>query len=330
MKRILLFIFGLFLFLVAGFFLGPRASFPVVDSTAVELDWAISDIDNMIAKKEAKIKNLKPDNQARIVWADSIPTKTTYSIVYLHGFSASQGEGFPMHLELAKKYKANLFLARLRDHGINDKDVFDDLTPGELINDAKEAIAIGKLIGEKVIVLSCSTGGTLSIYLAGDDPAIVAQILLSPNIALFDSNAKLMTGPWGLQITKQLVGDYNKLGGSSDFKSYWTTEYRVEGLIGLQALLDHTMRADVFKKITTPTFMGYYYEDEEKQDHQVSVSAMQSFYAQISTPEDLKKSISFPNAGRHVICSQYTNKNWKEVQQEIETFLEAKVLTYEL
>ena len=44
---------------------------------------------------------LKPDNEARIVWADSSRQKTAYAIVYLHGFSASLGEGDPTDTDIA-------------------------------------------------------------------------------------------------------------------------------------------------------------------------------------------------------------------------------------
>ena len=53
---------------------------------------------------------------------------------------------------------------------------------GDLIHEAKEAIAIAKAIGDKVIVIGCSTGATLTLYLAAKDQDLAGLILLSPNI----------------------------------------------------------------------------------------------------------------------------------------------------
>ena len=62
---------------------------------------------------------------------------------------------------------------------------------------------------KKVILMSCSTGGTLSIYLAAKFPDQVhAQILYSPNIAIADPTAKMLTGPWGEAMLSSIVGEY--------------------------------------------------------------------------------------------------------------------------
>ena len=76
------------LFLIIIYLLGPhpatpiyQLALPVVPSTNV--------IDSFIMSNEAKHK-LRLNNEARIVWTnDTLHQKTPYSIVYLHGFSAS-------------------------------------------------------------------------------------------------------------------------------------------------------------------------------------------------------------------------------------------------
>ncbi|MGB1217460.1 MAG: alpha/beta hydrolase, partial [Saprospiraceae bacterium] len=159
-KRIIL---PLILLLVC--LLGPRLKFDKLDSSMPYINMELSELDNFIKEKESKIEGLKPNNEARIVWADSI-RKTEYSVVYLHGYSASPMEGDGVHLPFAKRYGCNLFLARLQGHGTEGEDRFLDSTPQKWLDSAKEAIAIGRLMGEKVIVMSASTGGTLSTYLA--------------------------------------------------------------------------------------------------------------------------------------------------------------------
>ena len=149
---------------------------------------------------------MKKNNEARIVWADSIGRQTEYSIVYLHGFSASPMEADPIHINIANAYACNLYLARYKGHGIDNADAFEKLSPKDLVQSAKEAIAIGKKIGKKVILMSCSTGGALALYLSANDPEIAANILFSPNIALADPNSAILTGPWGLQLGRFVMG----------------------------------------------------------------------------------------------------------------------------
>jgi pimeloyl-ACP methyl ester carboxylesterase len=155
-------------------------------------------LEQYVAAKEAA-HHLKPDNEARIVWYDSVPRKTKYSVVYLHGFSASQEEGDPVHLDFARRYGCNLFLSRLDAHGIDTSDPLASLTADGLWRDAKEALAIGKALGEKVILLSTSTGGTLALKLAATYPNdIFAVINMSPNIAINNDLVFLSNHPWGL------------------------------------------------------------------------------------------------------------------------------------
>jgi pimeloyl-ACP methyl ester carboxylesterase len=320
LKKILYGIFTLLLILVVVWFSGPRPKFPAINNEPTELSLHITQLDSIINEKESKIEYLKDDNQARIIWADSTHQKTEYSVVYLHGFSASQGEGDPIHKMIAKDLNANLYLARLRDHGISYQQTFRDLTPGQLVDDAKEAIAIGRIIGDKVIVISCSTGGTLSIYLAAADPSIISLVLLSPNIAINTSGAEALTGPWGKQVLLQLAGEYRNVPKDEE-SDYWTGTYHNNGLIALQSLIDQSMTDEIFKKINIPIFMGYYYKNEIEKDQVVSVDAMLHFFDSINTPTGQKMKVAFEDAGNHVICSQYSNKNWEKVYVKISEFL---------
>lgn len=54
------------------------------------------------------------------MWAELVhKSKTKYAFVYLHGFSASEKEGHPVHRNIAKHFNANLYLARLQGHGLD-------------------------------------------------------------------------------------------------------------------------------------------------------------------------------------------------------------------
>lgn len=307
------------------YWLGPVPSFEQVDGYIPPLDIDIKSIDQYIAETESQYDNIKPENESRIIWADST-RKTPYAMVYLHGFSAGVMESNPVHIQLAKKYGCNLYLARLAAHGLDDTESFASLTPVSLMNSAKEAIAIGQIIGDKVIVVSCSTGGTLSIYLSAHNPVLIdAQILYSPNTAIDDPAARLLNKPWGAQLTQAVVGPYKvadtKWYGTA-VENYWTLKYRSEALITLQELLDQTMKSDIFAQISKPYFVGYYYKNEQESDHVISVPGILQFDQQTNTPDSLKKVIAFPNVGSHVIASDLQSKDIMSVIHETSVFIE--------
>jgi pimeloyl-ACP methyl ester carboxylesterase len=154
--------------IVGIYFLGPEPDEPKYSDTMPQVP-EISSLDNYIAGKEAKHK-LKKNNEARIVWADSTKSKTKYAVVYLHGFSASQEEGNPVHRRFAEKFGCNLYLSRLADHGVDTTEQLMLFTADRAWESAKEALAIGKKLGDKVILMSTSTGGTLALMLAAKYP----------------------------------------------------------------------------------------------------------------------------------------------------------------
>src|SRR5688572_14102950 len=117
MKRIIKISFPILL-LVGVYFLGPVPEKPQYGATIPDVPADAAGLESYIRANEAK-HNVKPDNEARIVWADSAKQKTPYAIVYLHGFSASQMEGDPTHKKIAAEYGCNLFLSRLSDHGVD-------------------------------------------------------------------------------------------------------------------------------------------------------------------------------------------------------------------
>lgn len=327
MKRIMSFFIGLIVFLLillVGYVLGPKPDYPPFDAEIPSLEVSLQDLDGYVAQQEAGIANLKPNNESRIIWSDSV-RKTPYAVVYLHGFSASPMEGHPTHEAFAKRYGCNLYIPRLAGHGLDDKESFLNLSPGDLIESAKKAIAIGKKLGDKLILMSCSTGSTLSIYLAAlNSEDIEALILYSPNIALADPASALLTKPWGLQLARSILGTYRNIGGSSDEEGakYWTQVYRTEGIVSLQVLLEQTMQPQIFEKINMPYFLGYYYKDETEHDQVVSVKAIQAFPGLTSTPEDQIHVVAFPNAGNHVITSDLYSGELEAVQQESYAFAE--------
>ena len=312
-------LFGLFL-------IGPEVDAPDLEKPLPEIQYCLSKLGDWIDNREAKFDNIKPHNASKIEFYDSIPRKTPYSILYLHGFSASTGEGDPVHYNIARAFKANIYLPRLSNHGLVEDEPLLYFTGQKYLDSAKEALAIAKKIGEKVIVISSSTGGTLSLII-GDDPQIAALLLFGPNVEIHDSRAPLLTLPWGLQIAELVVGSkyhiMDKI--TEEKKNYWTTRYRLEPTIELQKLIETGMQKEIFEKITAPVFMGYYYKNEDEKDEVVSIPAMLRMYDQLGTPKEKKQKMTFPEAGDHVIISRLTTHNHYQAELAALEFLQKQL-----
>ena len=309
------------LVLIIVYFSGPKPSHPKLSKDLPAIPAEAAALENYISSNEAKHK-LKPDNEARILWFnDSLKSKTEYVVIYLHGFSASQEEGDPVHYEFAQKFGCNLFLTRLDEHGIDTTEPLANFTADGIWNSAKEAYAVGKQLGKKIILMATSTGGTLALKLAAEYPDIAGLILLSPNIAINDPNAWLLNNPWGLQIARLVKGKYNIAADTTAlYAQYWNYKYRIESTVQLEELLETTMKESVFQKVTQPTLLLYYYKDEDHQDPVVKVSAMKRMFNQIGTPDSLKRQVPVPNAGNHVIGSYVKSKDIEKVEEECEKF----------
>jgi pimeloyl-ACP methyl ester carboxylesterase len=307
--------------LIIIYFLGPQPATPKYANDLPAIPSEPDSLDQYIQKNEAKHK-LKPDNEARVLWFnDSLKTKTEYAVVYLHGFSASQEEGDPVHYDFAQKFGSNLYLSRLDAHGIDTTEPLASFTAEGLWNSAKEAYAIGKQLGKKVILLSTSTGGTLALKLAAEYPEIAGIILLSPNISIYDSKAWMLNNHWGLEIAQLITGKHRVVSDTTAlYAQYWNNRYVTSSLVQLEELLETTMKESTFRKVTQPTLLLYYYKDEVHQDSVVKVSAMKRMYNQLGTPDSLKRQVAIPNAGDHVLGSYIKSKDFNTVEEECYKF----------
>jgi len=324
MKRFLKITAALVAMLAVVYFLGPKPAAPNYNNNLIQVPSDPAALEAYVASNEAKHK-VKPDNEARIVWAnDSTKAKTPYVIVYLHGFSASQEEGNPVHRNIAKQFGCNMYLARLSEHGIDTTDALVNMTATSLWESAKEAYAIGKQLGDKVILMGTSTGGTVALELASNFEDVAGLVLYSPNIAINNPSTFLTNNPWGLQIARMVMGGKeNVLKNRTDtYKKYWNHQYRLEAVVELQELLETTMIPSHFNKIKCPLLTLYYFKDEKNQDPVVKVSAMKEMFEAVATPTNLKRMIPIPEAGNHVLASPIQSNDIVTVEKETALFLE--------
>ncbi len=315
---------GIIILLLATYFLGPQMPKPELNT---ELPVVTGDIGGYVTKLESAEK-VRPGNEAKIIWAnDSVHAQTEYVLLYLHGFSASRMEGFPVNEDFPKRYGCNAYLARLAAHGLITENPLIDMTPFRLYESAKLALVIAQQLGKKVIIMGTSTGGTLAIKLAADFPDMVyGLILYSPNVQLKNKAFTLLSKPWGLQIARLVVGgDFRTSEDDPNSESckYWYCRFRAEGLVYLQQLVEATMKKVIFAKVKCPLFMGYYYKDEQHQDQQVEVKAALKMFSLVGTPGAMKRAKPFPEAGAHVIACSLTSKCVPEVEKSTFEFAES-------
>lgn len=320
--RFLKWIAIILLLLVIIYFLGPHPSTPLYSKAMPVVPATATSLEDYIRANEATHK-IKPNNEARIVWAnDSLKQKTPFAIVYLHGFSASQEEGDPVHRNIAKTFGCNLYLSRLAEHGIDTINPMINLTADEYWESAKQALAIGKQLGDKVILMGTSTGGTNALQLAATYPNdIFALLLMSPNIAINNDKAYLLNNPWGLQIAKIVTGtDHITASDSRDiYKQYWYYEYPVQGAIALQEILETSMTPETFQKVKQPTLLLYYYKDSIHQDSVVSIPAMLKMFDELGSAVKIKMAV--PNAGNHVMGSYIKSGDLQTVMVSTKDFI---------
>lgn len=303
--------------------LGPRVqrrelivSLPPVPMSPAQLDAAVN-------AHEAAQPGIRPDNQARIVWADPRhPARTACAIVYLHGFGASQGEGAPVHRELAHDFGCNLYLSRLPGHGLSAPDAMHGLDAQQLVDGAARALAIGHALGDKVIVIGTSMGGALALELAAQPPqAVDALVLWSPLVRERDDRLAPMFWPWGSVFMRYAYNHGQEIVPQKGDSIYWSKAIHLDGYRSVAVLSRSALDPLNFAKIRAPAFVGYYYRDEKNQDGTVSVPAILGMFDQLGTLARFKRKQDFPDADAHVIASAVYSKSVEAVHRRSREFL---------
>lgn len=282
----------------AAYFLGPRA---VADPT-VRFDAAAigPDPEAYLAAREAAYPDIREGLAKEIVWADpERRERTPISIVYLHGFSASKGEVRPLPDLIAAELGANLFYTRLTGHGL-DGPAMAEATAEDWIDDTAEALAIGRAIGERVVVIATSTGGTLASWAAtrpelSED--VAAMVLIAPNFRVAGAGADLLAAPWGIQIARLVIGPERGFTPTTDLQAHlWTTNYPTAALTPLAATVAMTA-ASRMEDIGIPAL--FVFSDEDKV---VDARATHAVIARWGGPTRMRLVTDAGDPNRHVIA----------------------------
>jgi len=274
---------------------GPLFPFEPAPSRVANAVAGAPDLDRYLQEREAQHPGIKPDQAKTIMWQDPVAhRKTPLALVYLHGFSASRRDISPVVETLARTLQANAFLTRLAAHGLASPAEFATVTAQDWFDDAREALAIGERIGERVILIGTSTGALLAIMAAleGDASRIAALVLLSPNFGIQDRRAAFISGPLGPWLARLIIGEqYSFKPDSSGHAEFWTTHYPSQGIVALMNLVNHARSLEL-GNLKIPTLVIY-----TNTDTVVDTKAIQGRFAEIGAAQKLL--VDLPEATRH-------------------------------
>jgi esterase/lipase len=219
------------------------ASTPPTLVNAVVTPQLPDDVEAWLADREQRVASqyaLIPGTEKRVTWHGQPGERTAYVVVNLHGFSATRQETAPLAERVAAALAANLFETRLAGHGHLERPM-DAVQAEDWLADAAEALAIGARLGEKVVVIGTSTGGTLALAMSHHPSAKAVSdiVLISPNLRPRDGKARWLTRPAGPLIARLVAGDTRSWEAHNEQQArYWSTSYPIEAAVEVMRLVD--------------------------------------------------------------------------------------------
>lgn len=206
-----------------------------------------ANVDAYFAAQEARFEGITPGTEKRVIWHAERGEKTPLVLVYVHGFSATSEEIRPVPDRVAEALSANLVYTRLQGHG-RDGVALAEATAQGWVNDVAEALAVARQIGDEVVVLGTSTGGTVMAALA-DQPDVMAGvkglIFVSPNFGIKSPAAKLLTWPAARYWVPVVAGKDRSFEPANEaHATYWTHEYPTVAVMQMAALVKEVFEKD--------------------------------------------------------------------------------------
>lgn len=241
--------------LAAIWFLAPRET---MDATlSFDTNALPDDLTGWLASRESVFSDIRPGAEKEIVWAGAPGERTPLAIVYVHGFSATKQEIRPLPDMLAQDLGANLYFTRLAGHG-RTGEAMATATPEDWMTDMAEALAIGRRLGERVLLIGTSTGGTL-VTVALADPSgaadVAGAVLVSPNFRLASAAGPILDLPLVRHWGPALVGRERSFAPANAGQAqWWTTTYPTAALFPMATLMRHAQGLD-FAAMTVPVLI---------------------------------------------------------------------------
>ena len=221
----------------------------------------ISSLDQLIESRENEIQNIRLDVEKKIIWAKKNNQKTKTSLVFIHGFSATRFELNPVIEMLGKELQANIFFTRLKGHG-QDGRALGEATFDDWMIDIEEAIGIGKVIGDNLVLIGCSTGCSLIHTILKESIDIKAVIYVSPNFGPKSFKGQLLRVP-GAKLFMPLVfgKEHFFIPKNVEHERCWTTRYPIKALFAIKDSVVAAYKIN-HNKIKVP--MLFWFSDDDQ------------------------------------------------------------------
>ena len=244
------------------FFLGPY------EDSDLRADFDPSVLDKGVAayfaERESMIQGITPGVEKRVIWAGAAEAETGWSVLYLHGFSATSEEIRPVADRVAEGLGANLVYTRLQGHGLGGPAMAEATVQGWM-TDVAEGMAAARKVGERVLILSTSTGGTLAAAAAVDENLsedLAGIVFISPNFGINNPLAPLLTLPAARYWLPQVAGAERSFEPRNEGQGkYWTTSYPSVATLPMAALVKEVAALDL-SDAEVPALFWFSTEDQ--------------------------------------------------------------------
>ena len=214
--------------------------------------------------EDPNLTDIKEGQNRQIIWAGAEGAKTDLTILYVHGYSATLQEIRPVPDNVAGALGANLVYTRLTGHGRTSA-AMADVHVNDWMTDLAQALSVARAIGDRIIIISTSTGGTLTAagLPSADAMANVAGIVfVAPNFALVNPIANLAKLPYFEKWGPVLAGKNRSFEPrNAEQEIYWTTSYPTRSVVPMMRLIDYVEKVD-FAATNIPAL--FYFMDEDK------------------------------------------------------------------
>ncbi|MDJ0821055.1 MAG: alpha/beta fold hydrolase [Paracoccaceae bacterium] len=300
---------GVLVILLGGLGLfGPRE--PVVTDIQFDEFQLGSDIDAYFAAQESQFSDITPGVEKQVLWQGATGEKTDWAVLYIHGFSATLQEVRPLPDIVANDLGANLVFTRLAGHGRSGA-AMTEATVEAWMTDMAEALAVARAVGDKVLVMATSTGGTLATLAAHEEMSaqVAGMVLVAPNFQIKDSGAPFLTWPgarwWGPWVAGKERGFEPR---TEEIAKFWTSRYPFEAVLPMAAAVK-AAQALPHEDVTIPALFVF-----DDLDEVVNHAKTREIAARWGAKADLNVVDTLPDddPSRHVIAGDLVSPGMTE------------------